>query len=178
MKRLKKFLRYLRWLRGYRTKNSAVIGRLTDCDFPEEIGAYSYVGKNCNITRAQIGPYCSIANNVSIGQGEHDVNALSLNSIFYQDALTELTSKNCEIEPDVWIGSDAVILRGVTIGMSSVIGANAVVTKNIPPFSIAVGVPAKVISTRLTEQKRQKLLSSKWWEHEPDTARLLLQEIE
>lgn len=170
-------IRYIRWLRGYRTKNSVVIGPLSNCDNPEEIGAYSYVGKNCNITRAKIGPYCSIANNVSIGQGEHDVNALTLNSIFYANPWTDLTFEDCEIGPDVWIGSDAVILRGVTIGIGSVIGANAVVTKDIPPFSIAVGVPARVISTRLNKHKREALIYSKWWEKDPILAKLILQEI-
>ena len=73
---------------------------------------------------------------------------VSTNTIFYEDAYDDLTKKECIIENDVWIGTDAIILRGVHIGNGAVIGANSVVTKDVPDFAIVAGVPAKIIKQK------------------------------
>lgn len=135
------------------------------------IGSYTYIGKNCNLTKVDIGRYCSIANNVSIGQGEHQLNDVSTSSFFYQNSYETLTREACTIGNDVWIGSDAVILRGVYIGHGAVVGANAVVTRDVEPFSIVVGSPAKHVRYRLNDQMRSKILISKWWDHDFETAK-------
>ena len=142
------------------------------------LGSYTYIGRNCAITKTSIGRYCSIANNVSIGQGEHDLEQISTNSIFYDASYDELTSKPCNIADDVWIGVDAVILRGVYVGTGAVIGANSVVTKNVPPFAIVVGSPAKIIRYRFDEDKIKVILDSKWWKETPDTAKRIFKEME
>ncbi|MEY8216257.1 MAG: CatB-related O-acetyltransferase [Colwellia sp.] len=141
------------------------------------IGSYSYVGRNCSITKSSIGRYCSIANNVSIGQGEHELDRISTNSIFYDDPYEILTSKVCNIGHDVWIGVDAIILRGVTIGIGAVIGANSVVTKNVPPFAIVVGSPAKIIRYRFQENNVKNILDSEWWNKTPEEARNIFVEL-
>jgi acetyltransferase-like isoleucine patch superfamily enzyme len=69
----------------------------------------------------------------------------------------------CTIGHDVWIGHGAIIMPGVTIGHGAIVGSGAVVTKNIPPYAIAVGVPAKVIKYRFDEPTIQALLSIEWW---------------
>ncbi len=142
------------------------------------VGSYTYIGRNCGITKTSIGRYCSIANNVSIGQGEHLLDRISTNSIFYQEPYKVLTSKPCEIADDVWIGVGAVILRGVSVGVGAVIGANSVVTKNVPPFAIVVGTPAKIVRYRFDDNKIKAILDSKWWNENPVRAEEVFKEIE
>ena len=150
----------------------------THIDANSSIGSYSYIGSNCSITKTTVGSYCSIANNVSIGQGEHKLSEISTSSVFYNDSYELLTTKNCTIGHDVWIGVDAIILRGVTIGDGAVIGANAVVTKDIPSFSIAVGTPARVIKYRFNEEKIKLIKKSQWWNYKPNSAKEIFKELE
>ncbi|WP_010076466.1 CatB-related O-acetyltransferase [Clostridium cellulovorans] len=73
-------------------------------------------------------------------------------------------SDECEIGNDVWIGAGANILRGVTIGNGAVIGASSVVTKDVPPYAIVVGNPAKIVRLRCKEEWIERLQKLKWWE--------------
>lgn len=149
----------------------------TFIDSNSTIGSYSYIGRNCSISKSSIGRYCSIANNVSIGQGEHDLKEISTSSIFYHSPYDLLTSKSCKIEDDVWIGVDVIILRGVTIGTGAVVGANSVVTKDVPPFAVVVGSPAKLIKYRFDEDKITAILKSKWWNEKPEMAKIIFTEL-
>ncbi len=138
-----------------------------------ELGDYSYVAKNCNITNCTIGKFCSIGPNFCCGLGIHPTNGISTSPMFYstskvngaslvkQTAVEE--SKHTTIGNDVFIGANVTILDGITIGDGAVIGAGAVVTKDIPPYAIAVGVPTKVIKYRFDEQTIQKLQEKEWW---------------
>lgn len=129
------------------------------------IGKYTYIGKNTCITKTTIGRYCSIANNVSIGMGEHDLQEISTNTIFYQQNPYDiLTQKPCIIKNDVWIGVDSIIRRGVTIGNGAIIGANSFVNCDIPDFAIACGNPARIIRYRFSEKVQKIILESLWWE--------------
>jgi acetyltransferase-like isoleucine patch superfamily enzyme len=150
----------------------------TQIDSQSHIGTNVYIGKNCYLTKAKIGNYCSIANNVSIGQGEHDLNRISTNSIFYDNPYEELTAKKCIIGNDVWIGVDSIILRDVTIGDGAVIGANSVVTKDIPPYAIAVGSPAKIIKYRFDNDKIKLIQDSKWWNYSVKEAKIIIEKLE
>lgn len=138
-----------------------------------KIGEYSYVAKNSNITNCTIGRFCSIGPNFCCGLGIHPTNGISTSPMFYstskvngaslvkQTAVEE--SKHTTIGNDVFIGANVTILDGITIGDGAVIGAGAVVSKDIPPYAIAVGVPAKVIKYRFDEQTIQKLQEKEWW---------------
>jgi len=150
----------------------------TEIDAKSKIGKYTYIGKYCYLTKVNIGNYCSIANNVSIGQGEHDLSKISTNSLFYNDAYEELTQKECIIGNDIWIGVDSIILRGVTIGNGAVVGANSVVTKDIPPYAVVVGSPAKIIKYRFDKQKIEKIEKSKWWHLDIEEAKEIIIELE
>jgi len=142
------------------------------------IGSYTYIGANTNITRTNIGRYCSIANNVSIGQGEHSLDRVSTSARFYDAAWETLTAGESEIGSDVWIGVDAVILRGVRIGIGAVVAANAVVTKDVPAFAIVAGVPARHIRYRFDDEKCKTILESRWWEAEHAEALGMIRKIE
>jgi virginiamycin A acetyltransferase len=158
--------------------NNVTIMEGTVTDHLTSIGDYSYIGRYCYLTKVKIGNYCSIANNVSIGQGEHNLNKISTNSIFYENAFKELTKNDCEIGNDVWIGVDSIIRRGVKIGNGAVIGANSVVTKDVPPYAIVAGCPAKIIRYRFEQEKINLIESSKWWIFPPSEAKNIFQMLE
>ena len=142
------------------------------------IGAHSYVGYGCFISRATIGPYASIANNVSIGPGEHDLSRISTSAHFAAHAFDELTARPLEIGADVWIGVDAIIRRGVKIGTGAVIGANSFVSHDVPPFAIVAGSPAKLIRYRFPPAIQERILDSNWWQQPPAEAARVLEMLQ
>lgn len=138
-----------------------------------KIGRYTYITTGCEISNCKIGRFCSVAGGVKIGLGKHPVDHVStspvfyssnnrLRSCFYEDSSVEEKSDVC-IGNDVWIGTNAIIVNDVKIGDGAVIAAGAVVTKDVPPYSIVGGVPAKVIRSRFPEETVEKLLELKWW---------------
>jgi acetyltransferase-like isoleucine patch superfamily enzyme len=153
------------------------IGSTSNVDGNTIIGSYTYIGSGCNITKATIGRYVSIGNNVTIGPGEHNLSKNSTSSHFYAQAYEELTNEKCLIESDAWIGVDSIILRGVRVGYGSVVAANSVVTRDVPDYSIVAGVPAKFLKFRFDAEKRETLLKSEWWVRELDEAKHLLSKI-
>lgn len=153
-----------------------------------EIGNYSYVNRNAIIQNTFIGNYCSIANDVNIGLGKHPLNLQSLSPIFYKKDNTfniQIVNENIEFEEyeriiighDVWIGAKAVILDGVSIASGAVVAAGAVVTKNVPPYAVVGGVPAKIIKFRFEKEKIDELLNSEWWLKDPKEVYRLLYKI-
>lgn len=141
------------------------------------IGKYTYIGRYCSITKTKIGNYCSIADNVFIGQGEHDFSKPSTNVIFVENDYEDMTKKPCIIENDVWIGANANVLRGVTIGNGAVIGAGAIVTKDVPPFAIIVGAPARVLKFRFEDDKIKEIVKTKWWDYDKEIATKIFKTI-
>jgi len=142
-----------------------------------EIDSYTFIGFNSLISKTQIGRYNSIASNVNIGHGEHPLDLVSTSGFFIENTYDELTGKNCVIESDVWLGAGSIIRRGVTVGVGSVVGANSFVNKDVPPYAIVVGSPAKIIRYRFAQDQIERLLKSTWWKHELDDARKLIAEL-
>lgn len=145
-----------------------------------EIQSYSYLGKNCLIQNTNIGKFCSIANDVIIGLGNHPLHLLSTSPLFYsvlnplQISLIKKDLGIVEYKPiivgnDVWIGTRSVLMDGITIGHGAVIAANSVVTKDVPPYAVVGGVPAKIIKYRFSPEKIEELINSMWWESSIDT---------
>ena len=136
------------------------------------IGAHSFCGYNCEIINAQIGKYCSIANNVFIGGAEHPVDWVGTSPVFYKgrDSVKLKLSEHQRpidkityIGNDVWIGYRASIKAGVKIGDGAVVGMGAVVTKDVPPYAIVGGNPAKIIRYRFSDKLINRLLECQWW---------------
>jgi len=143
-----------------------------------QIGDYTYIGFNCFITRCNIGRYCSIANCVKIGQGEHDINHISTSTLFVQNPYQALTSAHCIIGNDVWIGVDSIIRRGVTIGDGAVIGANSFVNTDIPDYAIVAGSPARIVKYRFPPEIAAMIKASNWWNYDLQAASKIIDDLE
>lgn len=144
----------------------------------KQCGRYTYAGKNffCLMPdKTSIGSFCCIGANVQLGHNEHPLNYLSVSSFFYLDALgwknDDTPSHNefwrpkpITIGNDVWIGDNVFVKNGVTIGNGAVIGARSVVTKDVAPYAIVAGVPAKLIRFRFPEDIISRLQKINWWD--------------
>lgn len=144
------------------------------------VGAFSF--PTCHFTgNVNIGRFCSIANNVKIMGGNHPMNRftthmLTYNGNFDKFAKAEFDSewvlkpfntapKNPVIGHDVWIGNDVVLKGGIIIGDGAIIAANSVVTKDVPPYAVVAGVPARVMKYRFEADVINQLLKLKWWDY-------------
>lgn len=140
-----------------------------------EIGDYTYIGPGCVMSNVKIGRYCSIAPQVYIGLGTHPSRKfVSTHPIFYlnrpslgwsiadRDYLSEFSPT--VVGNDVWIGLRVAIRDGVTIGDGAIIGAGAVIVKDVPPYTIWGGVPARQIRERFSREEIDFLLTLRWWE--------------
>ena len=150
-----------------------------------QLGDYSYIAKNSSVSNCVIGKFCSIGPNFCCGLGLHPTNGISTAPMFYstakQNGITLCTENKVEeakltsIGNDVFIGANVTVLDGVHIGDGAIIGAGAVVTKDIPPYAIAAGVPARVFKYRFNLETIEKLLERKWW-NDPDEKLQLVEE--
>jgi acetyltransferase-like isoleucine patch superfamily enzyme len=135
------------------------------------LGVGTYTGHNATIKNSVIGKYCSISWNISIGGKNHNYLRTTtfpeyhLNRILEgKSAIIENDMDDTNIGNDVWIGVGAIVMRGVKIGDGAVIGAGAVVTKDVPPYAIVAGVPAKIIKKRFSDDIIKQLLEIQWWD--------------
>ena len=139
-----------------------------------QLGDYSFIAKNASVSNCIIGKFCSIGPNFCCGLGIHPTNGISTAPMFYSTAkqngmtLSQENkveeSKQTVIGNDVFIGANVTMLDGVKVGDGAVIGAGSVVTKDIPSYAIAVGVPAKVVKYRFPSETIDKLQKIKWWD--------------
>ena len=134
------------------------------------IGKRTSIGRYTKIQYADIGKYCSISWDVTIGAISHPMRAVSMHAFSYRKQFgicnenLYLKHDRVVIGNDVWIGCNVVILPGVKIGTGAVIGAGSVVTKDIAPYEIVAGNPAKHRRFRFKQETREKPLLSQWWE--------------
>ncbi len=141
---------------------------------------HSFCGYDCEIAHAKIGAFVSIANSVVIGGGRHPMEWIAMSPVFYEgrDSVKEKYSEHSRPEPklveighDVWIGRNAVILPGVKVGHGAVVGAAAVVTKDVAPYSIVAGNPARAIRQRFADDEIAALLEYGWWDFDDSKLR-------
>jgi len=139
------------------------------------IGDYTYDDGDVSIRYSEIGKFCSIANRVRINPGNHPQDRVTQHHMTYRRRQFGLDQSDdeeffawrrahpCVIGHDVWIGHAAVVLPGVRVGTGAVIGAAAVVTKDVEPYQVVVGVPARPVRKRFPEGVIQRILRSEWW---------------
>jgi acetyltransferase-like isoleucine patch superfamily enzyme len=137
-----------------------------------ELGNHSYVNSNTRISYAKVGKFCSIGPNVIIGMGIHPTHLISTHPAFYSNnkVFKTFADKNyfreyeeTVIGNDVWIGSHVKIIGGISIEDGAIIAAGAIVTKDVRPYEVVGGIPAKHIKFRFNENEISKLRSFKWW---------------
>lgn len=140
------------------------------------LGDYSYLGENCEVADAVIGKFTAIANSVRIGAPNHPMGRPSQHRFTYVPEYYEATASRDRdffadrrgdrviVGNDVWIGHAAILLPGVTVGDGAVIAAGAVVSRDVAPYTIVGGVPARSIRKRFDESIAESLRRIAWWD--------------
>lgn len=143
---------------------------ITNCRF----GKYNYIAPGSGMYNVTMGNYCSIGPQIIMGGMEHSHWWYSMSPILSDKAndVPETILGN-----DIWIGANCAIKAGVKIGDGAVIGAHSFVNKDVPPYAIVVGSPAKLLRYRFSDETIKKLQETKYWEKDPETARNILSSI-
>lgn len=148
------------------------------------MGAFSYTHSFLPHS-VKVGRYCSIALGLRVMGESHPTDWVSSSPVFYNQRLmmqTFATDQGVDLEPhrfeqpdssivignDVWIGEHVTLARGITIGDGAIIASNATVTKDVPPYTVVGGLPAKVIRSRFHEKTVEELMNIAWWRFSPD----------
>src|SRR5690554_5437723 len=160
------------WNSGCKFSKTSDIRRFAKL-FNTEIGRYSRVNSGCKLSYVSVKNFTAIGRDSSLGLGQHPMHYVSTQNIFYHKSKMNPSwyspidftgeNKRIEIGNDVWIGVESLIMDGVKIGDGAVIGARSVVTKDVPPYAIVVGQPAKIIKYRFDKEIIERLLEIKWW---------------
>ncbi|WP_282935206.1 DapH/DapD/GlmU-related protein [Paenibacillus sp. RC67] len=140
------------------------------------IGAYTYTMDDVTINYAEVGKFTSIASHVCINPVDHPMDRVTQHHMTYRcvafgfaatddaDIFEWRKGNRVTIGHDVWIGHGAIVMKGVHIGTGAVVGSGAIVTKDIEPYTIVVGVPARPIKKRFSQDIIDALLQIAWWD--------------
>lgn len=141
------------------------------------IDRHSFVGYECSLLNVDLGPFCSLGSHIRVGGVAHPSHFVSTSPVFlsHKDSVKTkfarhdfLPSVRTCIGADVWIADGAYIKAGVTVGPGAIIGMGAVVTKDVPPYAVMAGNPARVIRLRFAPEVVDGLLRSQWWDWPDD----------
>ena len=136
------------------------------------LARHSFIGYDCSVLHADIGPFCSLGSRITIGGATHPVHFVSTSPVFlsHKDSIRAKFARHVfnpaiktEVGADVWIGDGAYLKAGVQVGHGAVIGMASVVTRDVPPYAIVAGNPARLIRYRFDSPTIDALLASRWW---------------
>ena len=145
------------------------------------IDKHSFCGYDCQLINCEIGAFTSIGNRVSMGGGRHPLEWVAMSPVFYEGRDSVKTkfsihnrtpTQRIFVGHDVWIGENVMVKQGVTIGIGAVVGMGSIVTKDVEPYAIVAGNPARLIRKRFDESTIDKLIKSQWWDFEEDKLRI------
>jgi phosphonate metabolism protein (transferase hexapeptide repeat family) len=154
-----------------------------------EVGDYSYCAGDNQIIYTTIGRFCSIASHVRINPGNHPMERVTQHHLTYRRAQYGFAPQDddaffawrrahrCVIGHDVWIGHGAIVLPGVSVSTGAVVAAGAVVSRDVAPYTIVGGVPARPIRPRFPEAIAERLLRISWWEWDRATLEARFDEL-
>lgn len=141
---------------------------LTHC----QVGQYSYIRSGAQFNHAIIGNYCSFAADVQIGGMEHPLYEYSTSAKLFPEKC--VASNDTIIGNDVWVAAGSIIRQGIKIGDGAVVGANSFVNKDVPPYAIVAGSPAKIIKYRFDDDIKKTIQDSHYWDYSPKEAKRIL----
>ncbi|MGQ0483800.1 MAG: DapH/DapD/GlmU-related protein [Hyphomicrobiales bacterium] len=170
---------------GSASVRNATLGRFTEIKervqfWDSELGDYSYVERQAEVIYAKIGKFCAIASEARLNALEHPIGRVSQHKITYRpneyflgarldkDFREARKARTVETGHDVWIGHGAIVMPGVKIGHGAVAAAGAVVTKDVAPYAIAAGVPAKFLKWRFPPKLSERIIALSWWDWDHD----------
>jgi phosphonate metabolism protein (transferase hexapeptide repeat family) len=152
-------------------------------------GDYSYCERYADIANAQIGKFCNIAAFARIGATDHPLHTASCHHFLYRSArywenaeddeafFAHRASRKAYIGHDTWIGHGAIIKPEVTVGHGAVIAAGAIVTKNVAPYTIVAGTPAKLLRHRQPPEIAERMIALGWWDWRHEALRAALEDF-
>ncbi len=173
---------------------NAKLGRFTEIKervafSDSELGDYSYIERNADAIYSRVGKFCAIAANARINALEHPIGRVSQHKMTYRaneyflggkldsEFRDHRQNQRVEIGHDVWVGHGAVIMPGLKIGHGAVIAAGAVVTRDVEPYAIVAGVPAKFLKWRFDQVAAQRLIALSWWDWEHDRLAVAVEDM-
>jgi len=170
------FGRYVEIGRGSRVQNSV-------------IGDYSYCDRYADIANAEVGKFVNIASFTRIGPTDHPMEQAALHHFHYRSDdywddvgrdeafFARRVARRAVLGHDSWIGHGAVIRPEISVGIGAVVASSAVVTRDVPPFTVVAGVPAKPIRARFPEAVIDRLMALAWWDWDHATLRARLEDF-
>lgn len=153
------------------------------------LGDYSYCGRLCDIANASIGKFANIASNVRIGPTDHPIEKAALHhfhyrsSYYWEDEADDIAffaareARRTTFGHDTWVGHGAIIKPEITIGHGAIIASGAVVTKDVSPFMIVAGCPARPLRSRFNSIISERLLALSWWDWPHDRLKAALSDF-